>query len=248
MRCQSFVLLLLFLIPERVVARDPSTSASTAPPHFTAACEITDQIEATDTNYQHKPIIVSWKGASGAESYVCHADCSGFINRLLVHSYPTVNQESLQTWLGSKRPQAKHYYNAIKSEDRFQHITRIRDVQPGDVIAIKYPPGGENTGHVMLAAEPATARKASTPVIDGTEQWELPIIDSTRSGHGKSDSRHLGDGKYRDGLGRGVIRLYVSADETICGYTWSTSAVSKYRDIESNELAVGRIELARQTP
>lgn len=50
---------------------------------------------------------------------------------------------------------------------------------------------------------------AVPPYVDGTVQWSVPVIDSSESGHGTTDTRHKrgADGRNHDGLGRGVFRL-----------------------------------------
>jgi hypothetical protein len=115
------------------------------------------------------------------------------------------------------------------------------------MIAVKYQPGGENTGHIMLVAE-ALRRvdPATPPLMDGTEQWLATVIDETGSGHGVTDTRRQPDGSFRAGLGRGVFRLYVRPDGSIAGYTWSDSAKSKFYANDDRALAIGRFDPAFQ--
>lgn len=116
-------------------------------------------------------------------------------------------------------------------------------VQPGDVIAIKYPPDAENSGHVMLVAETPRRIKPTRPEVEGTEQWEVTVIDSSRSGHGKTDTRRRDDGTFGSGVGQGVFRVYTNRDGSIAGYTWSTFANSDYYALSDRDLVVGRLDL-----
>ncbi|MHC5832760.1 MAG: hypothetical protein ACYT04_96455, partial [Nostoc sp.] len=94
-------------------------------------------------------------------------------------------------------------------------------IQPGDIIAIKYPEGEDNTGHVLLVAESSTERLKSKPVVPKTRQWSIKVIDQSRSGHGKTDTRRQSDGSFHGGLGQGELRLYSNQAQEIVGYTWS---------------------------
>src|SRR5262249_1156110 len=120
-------------------------------------------------------------------------------------------------------------------------VTMLRNLKPGDIIAIKYPPGEENTGHVMLAASVAKPRESSKPIIPGTKQWEVTVIDTSRSGHGPNDTRRTEDGDSHEGLGSGVLRLYTDKTGAVAGYTWSTFSNSEFFDQDERPLRIGRL-------
>jgi hypothetical protein len=82
---------------------------------------------------------------------------------------------------------------------------------------------------------------ATAPWIVGTEQWTVPVIDSSNSGHGPSDSRADARGRFRTGVGRGTLRLFVSADGIFAGYSWSTLAASRFIPVAERALAIGRL-------
>jgi hypothetical protein len=214
------------------------SQSSTKPKHLEDAETLLKDITPDHTYYKHKEPDVVWK--TGGAPAVCNTDCSGLVNVLLSRCYPAVDDTFYRTVLGQKRPQAKNYYDAIVKGKEFMHIKNIKDVKPGDIIAIKYPPGGTNTGHMMLVADLPKSRTASKPVVEGTEQWELTVIDSSMSGHGPTDTRRKEDGKFRTGLGRGVARLYAKPSGEIAGYSWSTLAGSDFQDQSKRQLAIGR--------
>src|SRR5262249_50702701 len=157
---------------------------------------LVEKVKPADTSYRHKDGVVTWADSSGTDRYRCHTDCSGLLNVLLKHAYGYKDGD-LKRWFGKKRPQARDYHDAIL---RLHGVTRIRELKnarPGDVLAIRYPPGAGNTGHTMLVASPPRLRKASKPLVDGTQQWEVEVIDSSRSGHGPADTRRNADGSMR---------------------------------------------------
>lgn len=195
-------------------------------------------VKPEDTSYIHKNEIISWGGVG--EKAVCHADCSGLISAFLLHS-KIFSEEQLNKNLGSSRPLAKHYHDAIIHQRGFKEITKIDEVRPGDIIAIKYPPGSASTGHVMMVASLPLKRTPTEPLVKNSIQYEIEIIDSTSAGHGTSDSRRLDSGKYCEGLGKGVYRIFTDEKGVFVGHTWSVYPTSKYYEIAIRNLVIGRI-------
>lgn len=219
---------------------------STQPKHLEDALLLLKELRWENNNYQHGIPDVTWKGVNGAADYVSKTDCSGFMSKLLQHSYGDYfTDERFKQWMkksGRGRPLAEDFHYAIVNQKDFIQIQQITQVQPGDVIAIKYIPDNnpktkDNTGHVMLVLEPPKKRDSTKPMVKKTLQWEVKVIDQSCSGHGKADSRRKpdssdddsqpdGDGlaeneqnnpcksnkRFQDGLGKGTIRIYTNED------------------------------------
>ncbi len=196
------------------------------------------------TSYRHKNTSVLWKTEDHPAE--CYADCSALVSAILKHAC-NITDSQLSNWLGRKRPLARDYYDTIHATRGFKTIADPKDIHPGDIIAFKYPASAKDTGHCMIADGEATERTATEPLIENTKQWELPIIDSTGSSHGKGDTRRDAEGKTRSGLGRGTIRLYTT-DNKIVGYTWSTGPKSMYRPATERAIAVGRLNITDPAP
>lgn len=200
-------------------------------------------VSLSSTDYQHQNNRVTWSGVNGATAYSSHADCSGLMNALLGQTY-RLSPDDFEAWLGSRRPLAKNYFTAIESRTGFLPITSIVQVQPGALIVIRYLNNapGDNTGHVLLVAATPSPRKATSPIVPGTQQWDALIIDSSKSGHGKHDTRRLPDGTYHEGVGQGTMRLYANQGGKIVGYAWSDLKESTYYDASTRPLVIGRID------
>jgi hypothetical protein len=212
------------------------------PPHLVALRELLYEITPETTSYEHQHIDVHWKGHHEATKYVCHTDCSGLINVLLGHSYG-FTKEDFRREFGKERPYACTYVDAIEKGRDFKQIFQVQDILPGDILAYKLPLHDKNTGHIMVIDEVPKQRESTPPVIEGTIQWEVVVIDCTESAHGSQDTRYIAQGKTRGGLGRGVVRLYSTPDGQLEGFSWSTSNKSKFYSKEIRPLVIGRIEI-----
>jgi hypothetical protein len=169
------------------------------------------------SSYSHKTHV---NEAVGQFEY----DCSGFLKYALSRSVPEA-LHSLQT-ATVRRPLAKHFVGFVTSlpsgkvVGRWKRIDRVTDLAPGDIIAWIKPPTvvSDNTGHVMIVRAAIRRHpKRSNEII-------IPIIDSTATRHGRSDSRHKAA---ETGLGTGSIILVVDDSGQAIGYRWSRSQNSR---------------------
>ena len=218
-------------------------AGAAVPAHLQAALELVRTTAAENTVYRHHEDVVRWSGEPGADASVCQTDCSGLADALLRRAYG-LDDERLRSWFHARRPLARHYHAAIKEQHGFQGVATVQAIQPGDFLAVRYEHSekGENTGHVMLVAAPAAERRAGAPVIAGTRQWSVLVVDQSNSGHGHGDTRRQTDGQKRSGIGSGRLRIYSDAAGHIVGYSWSTSRKSKFQSSENRPLLVGRLE------
>jgi hypothetical protein len=205
---------------------------------LTDARDLVQHLELKHTNYEHGKADVIWTGVRAS-----HADCSGFLDALLMHSYGYGSDE-FKTWFNSHRPSARRYHDAIVEEHGFTEVKELSHVRPGDILAVKYLKRKDNTGHVMLVAETPRRMQPKKPLVDGAGQWEVAIIDSSETGHGPSDTRHhkgLG-GKDHQGLGEGVLRIYTDRQDKVLGFAWSTLERSEFKGADDEHLVIGRLK------
>ena len=97
----------------------------------------------------------------------------------------------------------------------------------------------------MLVVAKQRPRKASAPLVEDTEQWEVAVIDESHTGHGKADTRHKEEGGFGAGLGQGVFRVYGHKDTTVAGHSWSTQNQSEYHDQGGRHFVIGRLAQAK---
>jgi hypothetical protein len=187
-----------FASRSRVAANDDAQ-----PQHLADAVALVSRIDLRNTTYNHGEPWVNWEAP---ESY---ADCSGFMDELLKHSYG-YTRDDLKKWFGSHRPTARRYHDAIAAGNGFTQIQELNRARPGDFIAVKYLKRADNTGHVMIIAAPPTPAGGQNSIAPQFDQWQVPVIDSSMSGHGPADSRHAQgeNGKDHEGLGKGLLCIY----------------------------------------
>lgn len=220
-----------------LVCSNVRLAAAGATPSISSSAEdLARRINLDDTDYRHGKWDVDW----GAQPH-CFTDCSGFLDAVLIHTY-NWHRSDLEHWLHVSRPNAANYYDAIRGNNGFTPVARVQEIAPGDVLAVKYLHRTDNSGHIMIADGAAEAMTARPPVIAGTQQWQLAIIDCSESGHGPEDTRHKrgADGKDHAGLGRGILRLYTRVDGQPVGFSWSALKVSGFKGSDSEPIAIGR--------
>ncbi|MEN9361043.1 MAG: hypothetical protein RL095_2578 [Verrucomicrobiota bacterium] len=188
------------------------------------------------SKYRHGPQNFLWP--EGGRAGQAEGDCSGFVDALLRRCHPQL-ADQLRRGKGGKRPLAADFAAVIRDKRGFLPVERIGEIRPGDLLAASYEEGAEVTGHVMIADGPALLRRDDTPpLLPGSRQWLIPVIDSSSAPHGPGDSRQEG----RDGLGRGLLRLYADAEGRITAWSWSSLKASKLYLPAERPLVVGRVE------
>lgn len=216
------------------------------PNHFLWAADIVTHI-APENNEYGSPSYVLWAYVDGQLEYKNRSLCTTFVTQVLKQAYGITNAD-LSLWFGSTSPNVARYHSTIVNEIGFDRVETVDDIKEGDILVIKYPEGSGSTGHVALAAGAATFRSAIYPVIAGTYQYELPVMDSSSSGHGMTDTRRRPDGTWHQGVGKGVMRLYANSAGAIVGHSWSFQAGSTYYPKTERDLVIGRLAGATDEP
>ena len=226
----------IFAVFMTVLCTTTICSAAEQPKHLAAAIDLLGHLDLQNTSYRHGDPQVTWQGVIQS-----HTDCSGFLDALLMHCYG-YSGDDYKRWFDSHRPSARRYHDAIVGERGFREIRQLSEVQPGDVLAVKYLVRTDTTGHIMLVADRPRRISPVEPVVAQTEQWEVPVIDSSHSGHGPTDTRYRrgANGKDHDGLGSGVFRIYSDPEGRVAGFAWSTTKASKFVTPDEEHLVIGR--------
>ena len=230
------ILTSFLLLPLAAAGRE----AGASPEHLDWARRLVAGVTPETNLYASRPTIVTWTGVAGAAETRNRSVCSALVAHLFMQAYG-YRAADFAGWLGARFPKAAGFHDAIAAGNGFDPVTRIADIRPGDVLAIKYPPGSRPTGHVLLAASRPEGRHATEPIVDGTRQYELSVIDSSHTGHGPTDTRHYAKGKFHSGVGEGLFRLYAGPDGKLVGYSWSVTKASQVYTPSERNLVIGRL-------
>lgn len=217
-----------------------------APAHLSLAFRVIETVAPTNNAYVHKPIFLSIQGVNGSKETVNRTDCSGLVLLLLKESYG-LDDASLKEIFGKTRPLAKEFAAAISGEKSFKKIASVNELLAGDILAVEYLETVESgdTGHVLIVASnfsPDWKHAPGAPLVEGTEQFLVPIIDSSKSAHWKGDTRPKG----QTGIGFGFLRIYANSNGKIAGYSWSAGPASEYRANDKRPLLAGRLILKKR--
>ena len=143
-------------------------------------------------NYYGDPTSITWEGENNLDHSTNRSKCATLVTQLFERAY----DPDYVAWFGCTSPHAASYHDAIEVEHGFTLIESIKDVQPGDIIAIEYLDAGctnltcgtfstcTTTGHVAIVADVPKLRTASAPLVAGTTQYTVDIIDTSTSYHG----------------------------------------------------------------
>lgn len=225
------------------------------PPHLALARELVAHIAPENNQYLLGGGHIRFPGDPGSGKYEMRADCSGFL--LAMFDRAGYETRSRMMFLKDsplrKRPRAEDFVLSIENEAGFKRIRFNDDIRPGDLLAhamlkVEDQMQTGTTGHVMLInsrPKPIPARK---PIIAGTRQFEVSIIDSNGEHLGDDDSRLADPAKKITGLGSGTIRIYVDAKGELVGWARTFAKSDRFfsysprfpSDTKLRKAAVGR--------
>jgi hypothetical protein len=227
-------------------------AASSIPKHLELARELVATVKPENNKYViFRATGVHWKGDLFTSENSVNTACAGLVTGVLEHAKsPSVDKVKSNTqWKHELR--TNNYFEAISKELGFNKISKLSDVLPGDIFAFSckdicsVTDGNENAtsdiqGHVTFVDAKPTLKNPTPPLIDGTLQWLLPIIDSSPGPHDMKDTRWRPKGEPRvSGVGRGTIRIYTDPDGVPVGYTAGPNA-KKLHIIEDRPIIFGR--------
>ena len=231
----------------------PARVAQAATPaHLGWAKLLVDTVKPAANDYGD-PAKLSWQGSNGLAYSTNRSKCASLVTQLLEKAY----DPDFVGWFGCTSPHAAAYHDAIEVEDGFDLIESIDDVRPGDIVAIRYDDAGctdlacgsfsgcTTSGHVAIVAALPTLRAPVSPLVAGTVQYAVTIIDSSSAYHGTGDTRYHSEALGADdrGVGRGAMRLYVDSGDPgrpIVGHSWSNASGSPFQPLSKRDLVIGR--------
>ena len=225
------------------------------PPHLTVARELVAHIAPENNHYVLGGQFISFPGDPGSSTYAMKADCSGFLLALFDRAGYSTRSRMMYLKASQRRTRhsAEDFVLSIENEAGFKRIGLIDEIRPGDLLAHSMLNAADQrntgrTGHVLLINSQPKLIAPRKPVLVGTRQFEVSIIDSSDEYSGDDDSR-LADPEHKlTGLGQATIRLYVDEKGQLVG--WARTFAKSHRffsysprypsDSKLRKAAVGR--------
>ena len=225
MVANAVLLIVAGLVALGAVARCSAAAREAVPVHLTLARELVAQIAPENNKYVLGGQFISYPTDGVASTYAMRADCSGFLLALFDRASYSTRSSMMYLKESARRTRhsAEDFVLSIENEAGFKRIQIIDDVRPGDLLAhamlkVEDQMQTGTTGHVMLINSRPKLVAARKPVVAGTRQFEVSIIDSNAEHLGDDDSRLANTANTITGLGSGTIRIYGDAKGKLVGW------------------------------
>jgi hypothetical protein len=225
---------------------------SSVPKHLEIARELVATVKPENNKYViFRHTGVHWKGDLFTSENSVNTMCVGLVTAVMERARsPSVGKVKSNTqWTRELR--VNNYHEAISRELGFNKISKMGDVFAGDIFAFSCndacsvtDANGNATsnvqGHITFVDDKPTQKNPTPPLIDGTLQWLLPVIDSSPGPHDMKDTRWRPTGEPRvSGVGRGTLRIYTDLDGVPVGYTNGPNA-KKLHTVQDRPIVFGR--------
>jgi hypothetical protein len=162
----------------------------------------------------------------------------------------------LHSFTSRRRPDAEDFVFSFENEKGFKHVLHVKDIRPGDLLAHAMLKDDDKrqtgtTGHVFLLDSYPKRIEARNPIIEGTEQFEIVVIDSNAEWVGSDDTRLRDPAHKLIGLGKGTIRIYADANDELVGWARTFKNTNRFfsysprfpSDTKLRKAAIGRVDL-----
>lgn len=243
MKFAPFAVAALLLASINALAQEASV-----PKHLELARELVTTVKPENNRYDiNGGKGIRWKGDLFVSENYVDAGCVKFARQVLERAR-SKSIEELKAKTSSKSNLAisldvDNFYTAILKEYGFTHLEQLSQAKPGDIFVFfcNNPSTCNNTsGHVTFIDMEPVPKTPTAPIIEGTKQWVLTIIDSAEYPHGIRDTRFTPPGTPKiTGVGRGEYRVYTDLNDNPVGYTNGPNA-PKFFSINDRPIVIGR--------
>jgi len=220
---QAAVLAVITLVLPAQAAEDVSV-----PKHVQVARDFLANTAPADNRYVSRgAMYTKAPGDFMSSKYVVNTDCKGFVADVVRRAYDYRMSFSGRS-LGRGESSITDWVDGVENKgEGFDQIKNINDLKVGDYAMWSHEPLADNArGHIVMIDKPP--RKLKTSRMEGLDQWEIYVIDSTGHAHSADDTRYVKgdsaakseggygtDGRSPNGVGTGRMYLYADADGTV---------------------------------
>lgn len=224
---------------------------SRIPKHLELARELVATVKPENNKYTFlHPKGVQWKGDLFVSENSVDTPCLGFVSAVMKRAgFPSI----------PIRGKNMSNFEEVSKGWHLVQLSSISKVEPGDIFSFrclknddcsKYEVDtsfGHSTktvveafGHVAIIDSKPTQTRPTQPVIDGTLQWLVTVIDSKPGPYDLNDTRSRPKNeRQQSGVGRGSFRVFTDLNGVPIGFTKSPNAKKLHR-IEDRPIVFGR--------
>ena len=252
----------VLLAPLLLLAFGVMAQETPVPKYLQLARDFVANTKQENNSYSNHNIYTRMPGDLFASEYVVATDCGGFVEDMFRRAKSGV-LEQVKTRKFKNRFSIFDWHPSIEKEEAFVRIRKVPDIQPGDVAVWLYMNMGTHTlpGHMLfIDSAPVKLDKPHKPVVEGLDQYEVTIIDTSQEAKSRDDTRYVSDAALRDeneakgkergsmaspnykGVGRGRIRFYADGAGDIKGIAFSFDK-AKFHGLDDWNIVVGRPRL-----
>lgn len=242
----------------------PLAQADDVPKYLQLAREFVANTRPANNAYSNSRVFTRMPGDLDASEYLVSTDCSGFVADMFRRAGGEVLTQ-LRTLKGRSRPLTPDFHASIQGQEAFRKITKVEDIQPGDVAVWQYinKAGHLLPGHILFIDSVPVKIEPRNPVVDGLDQYEFALIDASQEAKSRDDTRYVSDpglraanqakGKERGtmaspnykGVGRGHMRFYADSEGNIKGAAFGFSPAKFHANGGDWDIVVGRPQVVR---
>jgi hypothetical protein len=220
--------------------------APPVPKYLELARELVATVKPENNKYMFNgPEGVRWKGDLFTNENSVNAACSSFVQAVFERANdPTIYKVRSFVTGRSKYTRAPDWYAASINGSGLKKVETLNEVKPGDLFIFVCNDScttsqGNAQGHITIVDMKPQKADPKNPIVEGTEQWELTIIDSADAAHDRNDTRFVPKGEKKiTGVGRGTYRIYTDAAGVPVGYT--NGFGTKYNAIATRPIVISR--------
>ena len=201
------------------------------PKYLELARELVATVKPENNKYTLGPQMIRWKGDLFTSENSVHTACGGFVRGVLERANdPTI--EKIRS--GHKYVRLADWTEAAKNARGVKRVEVLSNVRPGDFFIFICldketckTSQGDAEGHITIVDSRPEKAISKLPIVEGTEQWNVAVIDSADSAHDRNDTRFVPKGEKKiTGVGRGTYRIYTDASGIPVGYATGLMAQS----------------------
>lgn len=203
-----------------------AVSAQEVPKHLELARRLVDTVKPENNHYVYRGTQgVRLAGDLFTSEDTINTMCSAFVTAMFERTkHPAIDKIKWGGEWVNGYLRVSSFATAIEQGRGLDKLSNLKDVVPGDLFVFSCIDAcatkeGASLGHVgFFDAIPEKLDEPQEPLVPGTIQWKVAIVDVVDIPWTRMDTRYMQAGPKGQGVGRGVFRIYTDEHGSPVGY------------------------------